>query len=156
MKLKVMMLNLLSSKMREFDICFTSVQYYFPDDCLIYQSENAILLFPQQFKIIASSSSISSYGTVQTRGMVMMPITEGKARPIPTPDVQREKESVLEVFSSMHKDKQKHQSHLVLVSRKPKKRIHVRTYPVSFCRTIPPSSRACLPVFPPSTTNRSS
>lgn len=40
--------------------------------------------------------------------MVMMLITEGKARPIPTLDVQREKESVLEVFSSMHKDKQKY------------------------------------------------
>lgn len=30
------------------------------------------------------------------------------------------------------------------------------TYPVSFCRTIPPLSPVCFPVFPPSTTNRSS
>lgn len=30
------------------------------------------------------------------------------------------------------------------------------THPVSFCRTIPPSLPVCLPVLPPSTTNRSS
>ena len=30
------------------------------------------------------------------------------------------------------------------------------TYPVSFCLTIPPSLPVCLPVLPPSTTNRSS